>query len=452
MGREIFEEAYRHFTQEGRRYEYGRGDMALRNHSPNGRSDTSRTEQDSDGDGLRGVDCSSLVWRGLRNAGYNVGTSPFATSELFNGRNPTAYARQHFDVISSTDAKRPHGPLEEGDIVMFRSGHGQHVGIFRGYDAKGNMEFFGSQVSTGPALVTTGTAPGGYWNGGDFEIVGALRAKPDFQVRKPLHAPGTDQASTGTSSASSGTSSEPRTGYEPPDRALLVGASGDDVRRLQADLNRLGYNAAADRPLQIDGQFGPETVAAVRRFQEDRHLPVDAIAGEQTLGAIRQGLQTHSPGTRLDQSAHPDHELYRQALDAVQKLDAEHQRPSGEHSQNLAGALTDAARRDGLTQIDRVMLSEDKTHTYAVQGDIDSPFKRVASVDTAQAAATPLKDSTTALELRASSLSEDQQMMKEQQSHFVEVIRERRAEHRAEHEAHQHEAQQHAPPRLTIER
>ena len=448
MGREIFEEAYRHFTQEGRRYEYGRSDMALRNHSPNGRSDTSRTEQDGDGDGMRGVDCSSLVWRGLRNAGYDVGTSPFATSQLFNGKNPTAYARQHFDVISATDAKRPHGPLEEGDIVMFRSGHGQHVGIFRGYDAKGNMQFFGSQVSTGPALVTTGTAPGGYWNGGDFEIVGALRAKSDFQVRKPLHAPSTDQANAGTSS----TAPESRTGYEPRDRALQAGASGEDVRRLQADLNRLGYNPAADRALQIDGQFGPETVAAVRRFQEDRHLPVDAIAGVQTFGAIRHDVvhhdsQVRSGGTLVNQSAHPDHELYKQALDAVQKLDAEHQRPSGEHSQNLAAALTDAARRDGLTQIDHVMLSEDKTHTYAVQGDVDSPFKKVAGVDTAQAAATPVKESTAALELRGSSLSEDQQMLKEQQSHFVEVIRERRAEHHAEHEAHQH-----APPRQIIER
>lgn len=447
MGREIFEEAYRHFAQEGRRYEYGRGDMALRNHSPNGRSDTSRTEQDSDGDGLRGVDCSSLVWRGLRNAGYDVGTSPFATSQLFSGHHATAYAREHFNVISSADASRPHGALQEGDILMFRSGHGQHVGIFRGYDAQGNIQFFGSQVSTGPALVTTGTRPGGYWNGGDFEIVGALRAKPEFQVRKPLHAPGADQTGTNTSNASV----EPQPRHEEStarkDRALQAGASGDDVRRLQADLGRLGYNATRDRALRVDGEYGAVTAAAVRQFQADRHLVVDGVAGEQTLNALHQQVHDHSAGAQLDHGTHPDHELYKQALDAVRQLDAQHQRPSGGHSENLAAALAVAARRDGLTRIDHVMLSEDKSHTYAVQGDVESPFKRITGVDTAGAATTSVKESTASLEAPASSLLEDRKVQLERHNHIMEVIQERRAERQAEHEGHHHTG-----PRLTIER
>ena len=73
MGREILDEAYRHFAQEGRKYEYGRGDMSLKNGSPNHRSDPSRTEQDLDKDGYYGVDCSSLVWRGMKNAGCAYG-------------------------------------------------------------------------------------------------------------------------------------------------------------------------------------------------------------------------------------------------------------------------------------------------------------------------------------------------------------------------------------------
>src|SRR5580698_2351873 len=99
MGREIFDEAYRHFELEGRNYEYGRGDESLKNHSPNGHTDPSRTEQDLDHDGLLGVDCSSLVWRGLKNAGYDVGSAPFATSQLFKGTQVTPYSQQHFDVV-----------------------------------------------------------------------------------------------------------------------------------------------------------------------------------------------------------------------------------------------------------------------------------------------------------------------------------------------------------------
>jgi hypothetical protein len=188
MSQDIFDEANQHFMEEGQRHEYGRGDKNLRNRSPNGRSDSSRTEQDLDGDGLRGVDCSSLVWRGLKNAGYDVGDAPFSTSKLFNGSKVSDYSKQQFDVIDAKKASQPSGELQPGDVLMFKSGHGQHVGIFKGYDKNGNIEFLGSQVSTGPAVVSKGTQKGGYWNGGDFEIAGALRAKPEFRTRPPLHA------------------------------------------------------------------------------------------------------------------------------------------------------------------------------------------------------------------------------------------------------------------------
>src|SRR5690606_29324381 len=112
----------------------------------------------------------------------------FTTSTLFNGSRTTAYAKENFDVTSGVDARKPNGSLQQGDILMFKSiggGGGQHVGIFKGYDSNGNIQFIGSQGSTGPAEVTIRS--GGYWDGGSQQIVGALRAKPEFQVRPPLH-------------------------------------------------------------------------------------------------------------------------------------------------------------------------------------------------------------------------------------------------------------------------
>ena len=50
---------------------------------------------------------------------------------------------------------------------------------------------------------------------------------------------------------------------------------------LQKDLNFLGYNAGAE-----DNDYGKQTAAAVRRFQEDFKLAVDGIAGEQTCGRL----------------------------------------------------------------------------------------------------------------------------------------------------------------------
>lgn len=61
---------------------------------------------------------------------------------------------------------------------------------------------------------------------------------------------------------------------------LRGGSRGEAVRQLQRDLNSLGYKLAAD------GDFGPKTDAAVRRFQRDRGLAADGIVGPKTRAAI----------------------------------------------------------------------------------------------------------------------------------------------------------------------
>ncbi|ULU26916.1 XVIPCD domain-containing protein [Dyella terrae] len=96
----------------------------------------------------------------------------------------------------------------------------------------------------------------------------------------------------------------------------------------------------------------------------------------------------------LNEATHPDHALFQQARGAVQQLDASHQRSSDQRSDNLAAALTVAARQGGMNQIHHVVLSDDASRAYAVEGDIKSPFKRIAQVDTAQAMATPIERSS----------------------------------------------------------
>ncbi|MFD2764364.1 D-Ala-D-Ala carboxypeptidase family metallohydrolase [Micromonospora eburnea] len=66
-------------------------------------------------------------------------------------------------------------------------------------------------------------------------------------------------------------------------RTLAPGSSGDDVRQLQI---RVAGWAGYRKIVHVDGRYGAETVAAVRRFQSAYGLHADGIAGPQTFAKI----------------------------------------------------------------------------------------------------------------------------------------------------------------------
>lgn len=68
--------------------------------------------------------------------------------------------------------------------------------------------------------------------------------------------------------------------------ALSLGSRGSAVRTLQQQLKSAGY-----RLLDVDGQFGSRTAAAVRAFQRATGLEVDGKVGPQTLRALRDGFE-----------------------------------------------------------------------------------------------------------------------------------------------------------------
>ncbi|WP_049620862.1 XVIPCD domain-containing protein [Frateuria defendens] len=78
----------------------------------------------------------------------------------------------------------------------------------------------------------------------------------------------------------------------------------------------------------------------------------------------------------------------------VRSFDAAHGRTPDQKSANFAGALTTSARAAGLKRIDHVVMSDDGKRAYAVQGELNSPFKKIAEVDVGQAVATPLEHSS----------------------------------------------------------
>ena len=75
------------------------------------------------------------------------------------------------------------------------------------------------------------------------------------------------------------------------ERTLRRGRFGWDVSVLQFLLARHGMGRV------IDGYFGPETAAAVRRFQRRSGLGIDGIAGPQTLAALEGSLARERAST-----------------------------------------------------------------------------------------------------------------------------------------------------------
>jgi peptidoglycan hydrolase-like protein with peptidoglycan-binding domain len=181
--------------------------------------------------------------------------------------------------------------------------------------------------------------------------------------------------------------------------ALAQGDNGAAVRQLQTDLRHLGYTDAHGKSLHIDGDFGPATQAAVESFQRHHHLTIDGKADPQTLAALH--AQTHAPtkpaAPGLDNPRNPDHALYEQALAGVRQLDAQAGRASDQHSANLAAALVVAAKKEGMTRIDTVVLStDDGSRVFAVQNGF--PLQKFANVPTLTSLNTPIEQSSAAVQ------------------------------------------------------
>ena len=69
---------------------------------------------------------------------------------------------------------------------------------------------------------------------------------------------------------------------------LRKGSRGEAVADLQRSLTALGY------PLAADGNFGPATARAVKRFQADHALAADGIVGPKTTTAMQAALTSHN--------------------------------------------------------------------------------------------------------------------------------------------------------------
>ena len=197
------------------------------------------------------------------------------------------------------------------------------------------------------------------------------------------------------------------------DGVWVKGESGEKVRELQQQLSQLGYTGADGKPLAADALFGPNTLHAVRSFQNDHGLDVDGKAGPLTLEKLDGVIKEKTAGARggdtvagsLADGGHPEHARYAQSLEKLEGLEMQRQK-SGLPAlfddrgqlESAAGQLAFESRVAGLSRVDAVVARMDGGGLFAVQGAAGDPAAQRAYVDMGQAKAHSVEHSTRQLE------------------------------------------------------
>lgn len=102
----------------------------------------------------------------------------------------------------------------------------------------------------------------------------------------------TTPATTEATRPSAGYTQAPSLDAATTQHPIRRGHEGDSVRQIQQEMVARGI------PVGVDGKFGPETEAAVRRFQAQNGCKVDGKVGPETLAAMRQGGSAEPPAAR----------------------------------------------------------------------------------------------------------------------------------------------------------
>jgi hypothetical protein len=133
----------------------------------------------------------------------------------------------------------------------------------------------GGSTSSTPTVSGTTTAP-------------AAVAQPAATTQAPKAKNPTSTTttpSTSTAPATSNTAPPATTVTLAAGQALSLGASGEDVTKVQQALASAGYD-----PGPVDGSFGAQTQAAVQSFQQAKGLTVDGIVGPETIKALNASI------------------------------------------------------------------------------------------------------------------------------------------------------------------
>lgn len=154
----------------------------------------------------------------------------------------------------------------------------------------------------------------------------------------------------------------------------------------------------------------PEQPEIAEQHEEVERLPELQVAEERESEVMAepqwmQDLPAEPTRLTAQDRGHPDYALYQQIRGYVTELDASHNRTYDATSERLTGSLLVLAKANGLERVDHVVLSRATAdqpagqNVFVVQGELDNPGHRRASMDTVQAISTPHEESMAKLDV-----------------------------------------------------
>ena len=201
-------------------------------------------------------------------------------------------APEPLDVKDAEDAKKPEGDSSDDKDEKKSKTVAVQEGLADG---------FGSEMETGPTIMPDDL---NLMNPVTPIQVAPMKGESTFSPPRPRKLPKRKK---------------------PPRSVLFKGLgvgearSNPEVREVQADLGRLGYN------IEVDGRFGPQTEQAVKRFQRKYGLKADGVVGMKTTRTMK-GVKKHLEKideALLDQELATDAPDWQEARDRLVGLKRE---------------------------------------------------------------------------------------------------------------------------------
>ena len=165
-----------------------------------------------------------------------------------------------------------------------------------------------------------------------------------------------------------------------PGTALRRGTSGPSVVTVQVELNRISQNyPAIPKISSVDGIFGAQTEAAVRKFQEIFNLTVDGIVGRSTWYAL---VRYYVAVTSLAELRSQGQRFYANSWATTNPIEQGDQGVKVEHLQYMLNVLSSYIPEIPPVTIDGIFGAGTRDAVLAAQRRFDLPETGVVDFDT----------------------------------------------------------------------